>query len=206
MFSKEVKLQAERVTLRSLQEEDFREVYRLCYGEREPEWKKWDAPYFPLEHIDFYEFCSRMESRLKRADVPSMLLIEADQQIIGSVSYYWEHKESKWLEMGIVIYRPEYWSGGYGTEALELWTEYLFEQIPLVRAGITTWSGNVRMMKCAEKLGMQLEGRMRKCRYHDGEYYDSIRMGILREEWEARKEQKASKTSEANQANQANQA
>ena len=32
-----------------------------------------------------------------------------------------------------------------------------------------------------------LEGRMRKCRYYEGVYYDSIRMGILREEWEARK-------------------
>jgi RimJ/RimL family protein N-acetyltransferase len=49
---------------------------------------------------------------------------------------------------------------------------------------LTTWSGNPRMIRCAEKLGMRLEGRMRKCRYYNGEYYDSIRMGILREEWD----------------------
>lgn len=35
-----------------------------------------------------------------------------------------------------------------------------------------------------EKLGMTLEARLRKCRYYNGEYYDSIRMGLLREEWE----------------------
>lgn len=38
---------------------------------------------------------------------------------------------------------------------------------------------------------MIMEGRMRKCRYYNGEYYDSIRMGILREEWESRKSEAA---------------
>ncbi|MGR5874749.1 hypothetical protein ACT7DH_14305 [Bacillus pacificus] len=42
------------------------------------------------------------------------------------------------------------------------------------------------MMKVAEKIGMTLEGRMRKCRCAITErYYDSIRMGMIREEWEA---------------------
>src|SRR5690606_26614556 len=91
----------------------------------------------------------------------------------------------RWLEMGIVIYLPEYWNGGYGTEAIKLWIEYLFESLPLIaRVGYTTWSGNIRMIKVGEKLGMTMEGRMRKCRYYNGVYYDSIRMGLLREEWE----------------------
>lgn len=50
---------------------------------------------------------------------------------------------------------------------------------------MTTWSGNERMIRVAEKLGMQLEGRIRKVRFHEGNYYDSVRMGILREEWES---------------------
>lgn len=62
--------------------------------------------------------------------------------------------------------------------------QYLFENLTIERVGLTTWSGNPRMIRCAEKLGMRLEGRMRKCRYYNGEYYDSIRMGILREEWD----------------------
>lgn len=40
------------------------------------------------------------------------------------------------------------------------------------------------MIRVAEKIGMQLEGRLRKCRLYNGKYYDSIRMGILKEEWE----------------------
>ena len=40
------------------------------------------------------------------------------------------------------------------------------------------------MIRAAEKLGMQMEARIRKVRFYEGEYYDSIRMGILREEWQ----------------------
>ena len=89
--------------------------------------------------------------------------------------------------MGIGIYKPCYWSGGYGTRALKLWIDHLFETMPLVRVGFTTWSGNQRMIKVGEKLGMQMEARLRKCRFYNNEYYDSIRMGMLREEWESLK-------------------
>lgn len=53
--------------------------------------------------------------------------------------------------------------------------------------GFITWSGNQRMIKVGEKLGMQMEARLRKCRFYNNEYYDSIRMGLLREEWETMK-------------------
>ena len=33
-----------------------------------------------------------------------------------------------------------------------------------------------------------MEARIRKVRYYDGNYYDSIRMGILREEWEQKED------------------
>lgn len=44
-------------------------------------------------------------------------------------------------------------------------------------------NGNIRMMKAAEKLGMLQEARIRKVRYYNDEYYDSVKYGILREEW-----------------------
>jgi RimJ/RimL family protein N-acetyltransferase len=87
--------------------------------------------------------------------------------------------------MGLVIYNPKFWSGGYGTRVLSLWITHLFNTLPLVRVGYTTWSGNERMIKVGEKLGMTMEARLRKCRYYNGQYYDSIRMGLFRKEWES---------------------
>ncbi|GMB08723.1 hypothetical protein B1no1_14330 [Thermolongibacillus altinsuensis] len=33
-------------------------------------------------------------------DVPSQMIMEYQGQIIGMVSYYWEDKRTRWLEMG----------------------------------------------------------------------------------------------------------
>ncbi|ACS99415.1 GNAT family N-acetyltransferase [Paenibacillus sp. JDR-2] len=181
-----MRIDGETLALRTIEREDMYRLWQLKYGEENPEWKKWDAPYFPHNRIDFEAFQTQTEVRLSADDGPSMLIMESEGQIIGIVSYYWEDKPSLWLELGITIYSPEHWSGGYGTEALTLWIDYLFGAMPLVRVGLTTWSGNNRMIRCAGKLGMTMEARIRKVRLYNGEYYDSIRMGILREEWEGR--------------------
>lgn len=42
-------IQGEKVIIRNINAEDVEPLYILIYGEKEPEWKKWDAPYFELE-------------------------------------------------------------------------------------------------------------------------------------------------------------
>ncbi len=185
-LNKALKLTSQLVTLRSIEEEDIPILYPLIYG-KNAEWKKWDAPYYPLEPHTMDSYRSHEYARKRRLapDEPdSRLIIEVNGVIIGTVSYYWEHKPSLWLEVGIGIYNPVYWNGGYGSEALKLWIGHLFENLPLARVGLTTWSRNERMMRVGEKLGMKIEGRMRKVRIYQGDYYDSIRMGVLREEWQ----------------------
>jgi RimJ/RimL family protein N-acetyltransferase len=181
-----LKLIKKRVTLKPLEEKDLKTCWEYIYGTPNPEWKKWDAPYFALNHVNFADFVSNYKKNQQSEQEKKQLII-VDKKIIGMVSYYWKYEPTKWLEAGIIIYDPNYWSGDFGTEALNLWVDHLFKTKDIPRVGITTWSGNKRMMRAAEKVGMQLEGRMRKCRYYNGEYYDSIRMGVLREEWEGQK-------------------
>lgn len=177
-------LQGKKINLRTPEHKDIPILYDLIYGTENPEWKNYDAPYFPLTRITIEEYKKKMDGDINFTDIPSQMIIEHNGEIIGTVVYYWEHEPSRWLEVGITIFSPEHWSGGFGTDALTLWIDFIFSKLEIARVGLTTWSGNARMMRCAEKLGMQLEGRMRKCRYYNGVYYDSIRMGILREEWE----------------------
>lgn len=85
--------------------------------------------------------------------------------------------------MGIVIHQSGNWNKGIGTRALKLWMDHIFNTTNVPRVGLTTWSGNKRMIRVGEKLGMQIEGRMRKVSFYGGEYYNSICTGFLREEW-----------------------
>jgi len=58
----------------------------------------------------------------------------------------------------------------------------LYKKFPEIQhIGLTTWSGNPRMIKLAEKLNLVCEARIPKVRYYKGIYYDSIKYGILRE-------------------------
>lgn len=168
------------ITIRPIVENELVRLWELSAKETSPEWKKWDAPYFPYEPKTLEQFLEKKDQLVNQED---MWGIYADNELVGSLCYYWEHEESLWLEMGIVIYDPQYWSGGIGTKALRTWIAHLFQELPIVRVGYTTWSGNERMIKVGEKLGMTMEARLRKCRFYDGVYYDSIRMGLLREEW-----------------------
>ena len=172
-----------KAMIRPIETKDLIHLWKIKYKDEHPEWKKWDAPYFEHKNLTLTDFLSQKDSIVNQEDYWAIV---ADEKIIGTVSYYWEHEPSLWLEMGIGIYDPSYWNDGHGTTAFRLWIDHLFETLPIVRVGYTTWSGNIRMIKVGEKLGMTVEGRMRKCRVVNGEYYDSIRIGLLREEWEER--------------------
>lgn len=116
-------------------------------------------------------------------NVPNRWAVIYNDKVIGTVSYYWEHEPSKWLEMGISIYQSDNWGKGIGTNVMRMWIDHLFNTLDIVRVGYTTWPRNKSMIKIVERLGMTMEARIRKVRYYYGTYYDSIRMGLLREEW-----------------------
>lgn len=171
------------LAIRQVTEEDLPRLWALIYKEEAPEWKKWDAPYFPHKSMPFEKFMETVgPSWINRAN---FWAVTSDEVICGIVSYYFEDEQKNWLELGIVIHEAGNWNKGIGTRVLKLWLSHIFTALPVVRVGLTTWSGNERMMRVGEKLGMQMEGRIRKVRFYEGNYYDSIRMGILREEWEA---------------------
>ncbi|WP_414043427.1 GNAT family N-acetyltransferase [Macrococcus sp. EM39E] len=110
-----------------------------------------------------------------------------DGHFFGTLHANWVSSETNWMEVGICIYNPEYWSGGYGNSVFQQWVDYIFKNSDLHRIGISTWSGNIRMMKLAEKVGMIEEARIRDASIVEGQYYDAIKMGILRSEWEENK-------------------
>ena len=69
-----------------------------------------------------------------------------------------------------------------------------FNLIPLVRHGFETlnlnriwlyvFEDNPRAIHVYEKVGFKREGLLRQDRFHEGHYWDTILMSILREEWD----------------------
>ncbi|MGX7014146.1 GNAT family N-acetyltransferase [Vagococcus silagei] len=171
-----------KVKLRPYTEQDIYLLWELAY-QKDLEWRKWNGPYFNEPVMTFEHYQAVALENFVASEM--MAVIEVDQEVVGQVFSYWDDGELKhWLEMGICLYDSTYWGKGIGTVCFKLWLNYLFNHFKyLPRIGFTTWSGNIGMMSVGEKLGMTKEGQMRQVRYYNGRYYDSIRYGILRDEW-----------------------
>lgn len=184
-----MQIQGKKIKLRDWQLDDIPIYEKWNTGWHQ--WMDYDAPYYKSndEKISS-EYKQKLTERIKKQDFPSprINLIIADLQtdtMLGMVSRYWESKETNWLCVGLVIHDAAYWNRGIGYEALGLWSQYLFDNMPeIVRLDLRSWSGNPGMMRLAEKLGYQLEASFRKARIVKGEYYDSVGYGVLREEWQ----------------------
>ncbi|MCI2170527.1 GNAT family N-acetyltransferase [Schleiferilactobacillus perolens] len=166
------------VTIRPLQETDIPPLWQIAYGQAHEEWQNWNGPYFHDKPMTEEEMRAWVGDHFKNG-------IFVNGQPVGAVFAYYEDGQMKrWLDIGIVIYADDVWGQGIGTTALRLWLTKVFSMTDLPHIGLTTWSGNQRMMRSAEKLGMQKEAQVRQVRYWQNRYWDSVKYGILREEWE----------------------
>ncbi len=184
-----MKLENQQIRLRDWEIHDLPiyEKWNLGYHK----WMDYNGPYYAKMTAE--EVASSMDQlgeRIMQNNWPSLRtrLVIADKltnQLLGAVNWYWVSEETDWMALGIVLYDEKYWGKNLGYEALQLWINYLFNNNEkLVRLDLRTWSGHHGMMKLATKLGFKEEARFRKARVVKGKYYDSIGMGILREEWE----------------------
>ena len=106
----------------------------------------------------------------------------ADDKYIGFLGLGVDliHSEA-WVGLGIG--ERELWGKGYGTDMMKLCIQYVFVELGLARLSLGLFDYNPRALRSYEKAGFRLEGRTRQEILREGKRYDSLWMGILREEW-----------------------
>jgi len=97
---------------------------------------------------------------------------------------------SLWLDLihgdvmvGVGIGERDYWGKGYGTDLMKLCLQYAFMELNAHRVSLGVLEYNPRAMRAYERAGFRLEGCTRKDLLREGKRFDSLWMGILREEW-----------------------
>ena len=188
------------LTLRTITAADLPALWEAAYG-GDRSWLDWDGPYFPHDVPARDEFITVIGPR-DYADNPWRAAIVVAGHPVGVVSAYYDDGDlRRWFECGIVIYDPTLWGRHIGQRALTLWIDHLFSVTDLPRVGFTTWSGNTRMLALGPRLGMTKEACVRQVRWWDGRWWDSVRYGVLRDEWGQRpQESVASSGSRVNSA------
>jgi [ribosomal protein S5]-alanine N-acetyltransferase len=89
-------------------------------------------------------------------------------------------------EIGVIVYQPRDRGSGYGAEAVELLTTWLFEAARAERVQASTDIRNGAMRAVLERRGFQLEGILRGYGpASDGTRIDGAMYAVLKPEWVA---------------------
>lgn len=111
------------------------------------------------------------------------LAIELKQtrKVIGILTLITKHHRKGEIGYGLGI---DHRGQGYATEAARALMDYAFATLGLHRVQAIASSGNPPSFRVMERLGMQLEGRLREANRRDGKWCDLLYYGILRYEWQ----------------------
>lgn len=104
---------------------------------------------------------------------------------IGRIDYEEFTLPERQAELSILIGERDAWSRGYGTEAITLLLEWLFNDRAAHRVWLEVFADNTRAQRAYEKAGFVREGTQRENWFVDGAWHDEHIYGILRREFNA---------------------
>lgn len=110
----------------------------------------------------------------------TMLIKTLQSTIIGTISF--NEKTNFEVIVGYRIFSEDTRGLGYGTEALTLFSKYLFETKPIERITLEISADNKPSMRIAEKCGYKNEGIIRNAYFYRGNIRDMKIYGLLRSE------------------------
>jgi ribosomal-protein-alanine N-acetyltransferase len=170
-------LRGERIELRLVREADLSDLYELLSD------LETRGSYFPLgvtsepslrAAFDKDGFWDRDEGML--------LMVDHQGEIVGEIEYFPITHYLQGYEISYRLFGDQHGGKGYTTEAVGLLVDYLFGRKRVNRMQLNIHPDNAASKRVAEKCGFTLEGVMRECWFHRGEYHDLEVWSLLRAE------------------------
>lgn len=189
-----MRIESDGIILRDMVEADIEDYVR--WFSVELEWANWDAPWKKedtceeTERKRWTEYYGAAKDRPD--DAPrSRFEIEWNGRHIGWVNSYHIDGNYEWVRkvkegqkvyraVGINICEPGLYGNGIGTSTLRAFINYFFEN-GVNELYTQTWSGNIRMIRCAEKLGFVECDREVGELEVDGQSYDGLTFKLIKD-------------------------
>ncbi len=166
------------IMLREYKEEDIEKIQKWVTDR--------DVTRYLSSHFDFSQSLKKTEEFVENAmDSDFTGFVIADKktgEYIGQIDFNIDRK-NRVGTLGIVIGIKKKQNQGIGTEAMELFINFGFNELNLNRIELDVMSYNKKAIRVYEKLGFKKEGCKRKKFYRDGKYHDIYIYGLLKEEW-----------------------
>lgn len=169
----------EVVFLRPLELEDLPRIHRWHNDERL-------YRYFSKTHrfvsMTVVEQWLRANMAYSNEAISFAICTSEDQTHIGNIYLRGIDWVARHAELALFIADPSHRSKGYGRGAIRLIIRHAFKDLNLRRLHLKTLQDNERAISLYEKCGFQVEGRLRRHAYKDGEFKDVLVMGLCAED------------------------
>ncbi len=170
-------LRGNRINLRTVRRADLPKLLELRSEVRAR------GQYYPMNLPSEVSLINSFEKDgMWGSDDGTLLVVDKNSdRIMGSVFYFnAQHYYDAAKEVGYILYDPADRGKGYGTEALGLLVDYLFDWLNLARIQIQVELDNTASRRLAEKCGFEQEGIMRHVFYVGGAPQDVVMYAKLR--------------------------
>lgn len=138
----------------------------------------------PLSKEDVIEMIRLAMQQMKNLKSITFAIVDKeDQTLIGVTSLHNIDWKNRHAEFGIVIWNPNYWDKGIGTDVARVLLHYAFSELNFHRIEIRLLEYNKRIIRLSEKLGFKLEGILRDYLWRNGRWYNLMIMSILDNEF-----------------------
>jgi RimJ/RimL family protein N-acetyltransferase len=171
------------VKLRAYKEADIEKAVEFINDEEVKKLLDSNIP-FPMTKWQEEEW---VKSRKANTDFTYDFAIEdlKTGKYIGGCSINECNVKNRTCEIGIMIGDKEYWSKGYGSDALKLLIKFIFEEVNMNKIKLKVFSFNNRAIACYKKVGFKEEGILKKELYRSGKSYDVIPMAIFKDDFDS---------------------
>lgn len=172
-------LEGKRVYLRPMEKEDLDFFYTHALWDKEGRKLTGTQKVFSRQGVhNWFETNSTDDTR-----IDLIICLQETGQPIGDVAMLDIDHHNRKSVVRISIFDQSFWGNGFGPESLSLLVEFGFNLLNLNRIGLDVFAFNERAINAYKKLGFKQEGRIREDLFYDGEYHDSILMGVMKGEF-----------------------
>ncbi|MFC4617639.1 GNAT family N-acetyltransferase [Camelliibacillus cellulosilyticus] len=173
-------LEGEKIYLRPLELDDVDILYQSLNNDTQLRRLTGTQKIFSKQEIKDFVMQSQDMTR-----VGFGIVSQEDDQLVGDLALNnMQFSNNRDANFRIAIF-DQFTGRGYGSEAAKLMLDYGFGILNLHRVELEVYSINERAIHVYEKVGFKREGLKRENWYYNHQYYDSIIMSILEDEYRA---------------------